>query len=268
MKKKRRTRQKRTKKQPFKKSFLVVSILYALVVVIGSTYAWVTMADERINRVNSNAIEIKVEGDKSNTVVSGGTVAEKNITVRNDSTSAGFVRVSLEEILLIFEMDTLDRTGNGNVKVYDTAVTPAIEKDVTSSWQVGKTYKKNSSTYFKSKQKEQNSFLYGDVSRDGTLFKFIELEFPTVQTTLQASSDYWLYEDGYFYYSEILPPNKSASILIKSIKGTQDLPNIMKHTFYGIDVVAEGYSLTNSSLGLMGLLPTDLAYQLFENQLN
>lgn len=266
--KKHSARSKRRKKKTLKKGFLVFSIMYALVIVIGSTYAWVTMADERINRVTTNKIDIKVEGDQTSTLIGPGTVADKNITVRNISESAEFVRVSLEELLLTFEIDLTDQKGNGNVKEFTSVITPEIKRNDSQTWVVGKSIKKEAGVYFKSQQKESNQFLYGDPARETTLFQFIDLDFPEVYTTIQLGSNYWLYEAGYFYYSEVLKPNQKAELLIKSFTTTQDTPNSLKQSLYGVVVEAEGYSITEPSLELMGLTTSDLAYQLLNSRIN
>ncbi|MBP1040239.1 hypothetical protein I6N95_04350 [Vagococcus sp. BWB3-3] len=267
MAKKKRSRSKSKQKRTLKKGFMIFSIIYSLVIVIGSTYAWVTMADERINRVETNHVAIKVEGDQSNTVISPGTVAEKDITVRNISSSAGFVRVSLEEALLTFEIDVTDQMGNGNVKVYPTVAASEIKLKDLSTWVSGNTYKKANNQFFKADLSLQQAYDHEDPARNTTLFQYVELAFPEVFTSIQGGTDYWLYEDGYFYYSEFLKPNQQAEILVKSIKGSQATPNIFKQTFYGLEVQAEGYSLTETSLELMGLTSSDLAYQMLMSRL-
>lgn len=266
--KKKRGSHTRRKQKTFKKGFLVFSLIYAVVIVIGTTYAWVTMADERINRVATNEIEIKVEGKQENTLIGPGTVADKDITVRNISSSGGFVRVSLEELLLTFEIDVADQTGNGNLKEFTTALTPEIKRDDSQTWAVGKSYQKKSGVYFKSELKETNALIFGDLAREATLFKFIKLNFPDVHTTIQAGNNYWLYEDGYFYYSEILTPNEKAGLLIKSFQTSLDSPNSLKQSLYGIEVSAEGYSVNETALTLMGLTTSDLAYQLLNSRFN
>ncbi|MBP1040135.1 hypothetical protein I6N95_03830 [Vagococcus sp. BWB3-3] len=267
MKKKRRSNHKKVKKKTFKKSFLILTIFYAFVVVIGSTYAWITMADERINRVKTNKVAIKVEGDQTTTLISPATEAEKNITVRNVSTSPGFVRVSLEEVLLTFQIDTRDRIGNGNVKKFNTAEAPEIKKDEIVTWLSGKTYKVSSNVFYKGDIKQTNTFLLSDLARENMLFQYIELTQPNVTTIVGGGTGYWLYEDGYFYYSDIVKPNESTSILVENIVSIPDTPNLMKNAFYGLEVKAEGYSITETSLELMGLSPADLAYHLFNDYL-
>lgn len=268
--KKRTKRTRRADRRIVKKWFFLFTILYALVIVIGSTYAWVTMADERINRVATTRLEIEVEGNQAATVISPNTIAEKDIAIRNISTSAGFIRVSLEEVLLTFEMDTDDRTGNGNVAAYSSSVTPEIEWTDTSTWNVGKTFKKPNSVYFKGDTKELNVFDFSaQATGRGNLLRYIELTFPNTHLTIQSGvTGYWLYENGYFYFSEIVKPNEVTTILVKQIQATQDMPNLLKHSFYGLDVSGEGYSVAEAGIEAMGLTASDLAYQLLESHFN
>lgn len=261
-------KKKITNRRTFKKSFFILVILYIVVLVIGSTYAWVTMSDERINRVEPAQIEIKIEGEREQTIISPGIVDKKNIVVRNVSKTPGFIRISLEETLLNFEIDLTDRIGNGNLKELNQAITPEIDQNNSATWLPGKTFKVKNNRFIKANKVEKNIFKYGDVNRNTLLFRYVKLKFPNIFTDVQESQAYWLYENGYFYYSEIVDPGMKTSVLVENVTSAGQSPNFIKHAFYELVVVAEGYSSNRKSLDILNLSPSDKAYQLLSKQLN
>lgn len=230
--------------------------------VLGSTYAWRTFSDERVNRMETKRLDIDLIGNDFFVLdwIPESTTA-KEIRVVNISESDAIVRISLEEFLVRFELD--DQL-EGRLKEVQTPKEPIDERD-TTTWQTGRTYEKEVNRYFLSQEALQEAYAYPESTRN-TLLAPLELRF--VPDKVQAnilpvdSEGYWLYEKGYFYYSEVLMPGEKSEILVSGIH-LKAPPNALKFGLYTLDAKASGLSASKDSLAaLWELEPTDLAYQL------
>lgn len=230
--------------------------------VLGSTYAWRTFSDERINRMETKRLKIDLIGNDPfvlDWIPDSKRI--KEIRVVNPSESDAIVRVSLEEFLVRFELD--DQI-EGRLKEIQTAINPIDERD-TTTWQTGRTYEKEAGHYLLSQEALQEAYVYPGDTRNALLTP-LELNFvpDKVQMSLLPvdSEGYWFYEKGYFYYSEILKPGEMSEILVSSIQ-LKSPPNALKFGLYTLHAKASGLSASKESLAaLWELAPTDLAYQL------
>lgn len=264
------TKQQRTRF--FKISLTVLALAYAFVLVLGSTYAWKTSEDERINRFKTTRLEMKFTGFLGlQTSWSPKSTMKRDVAVVNQADSPGIVRVSLEELLLTFEIDDQDITGNGNLKEYATAGTPIKLAD-KATWQVGNSLEITRSSFYKGAKREEAAIDFATLaSRTGSL-KAINLEFNDARVlqalptaTAPITDNYWLYEDGYFYYSEIILPSETTEVLLASTTLSAEAANDMKFGLYNITGELTSYTQSKAALTQeWGLTPASLAYQMLQ----
>ena len=225
-----------------KKHLFFLLFLSSLSLLVGTTYAWVTSKDEHINRFSSPEAKIKIsiEGKKNPLFLMPGQVNDRNIAVQNNSEQPVFVRVSLKEVLASFYIDVEDKVGNGNIKDYSGVtpqVNPSIKKEDISTWKEDD-YFQVGNKIIKMKKVESYSYQTGIRSE---YMKSVKANMPNVADKLDVNkSDYWLYENGYYYYSERLLPNDLSSVFMGTVIVDKNLPNSLKGSLYHQDYLAEG----------------------------
>lgn len=256
--------------------FACFSILLSALLVVGSTYAWITSGDERVNRNERNhrSLSAIITGDFNQVFHwSPGTKKDKNIQVKNTGEMPAIVRVSITEFFVDFETDVTDNhgmgNGNGNLKKYPMVTTALIPND-TSTWAQGNTYEKSASIYYKANKPLLNQKLVYKGSRAEPL-PAIALNFNTgkvFDTNLPSGEvGYWYYEKGYFYYSEVLKPGDVTANLLDSISLSEAYANKHKGAFYKLVPEMDAHDLTKSVLTDWNILPTDKAYTMYNNKL-
>lgn len=236
--------------------FACFSLLLSLLLIIGSTYAWVTAADERVNRadVNHRRLSAIVEEDFSQVFHwAPGTTKEKNIRVRNTGEVPAIVRLSLKEFFVGFETDVTDNhasgNGNGNLKVYGTPSSTTVDVKNTSTWVVGNTYGVSANTHYKANLALLDQTYRYQGNRTAPL-PAIVLNFEAGKVFDQNhrpnvdDSNYWYYEDGYFYYSEILKPNAVTPNLLDSVSLNGKYANQYKGALYKLIPEMDAHDLT------------------------
>lgn len=280
--------------QTFVKSkglFALFSIVLSLLLVIGSTYAWITSNDQRINRAAENTRKLSAKIDEDFQQVyhwSPGTTKKKELRVTNDGEVPAFVRVSLHEFFLQFETDVTDNQrdstetkGNANLIPYanlDASANYVQVKD-TATWQVGSYYEVSASTYYKVAQAIVNplddhtkAYQYQDTNRTNPL-KAIVLNFTTGkifdEDTPPASSDsdYWYFEKGYFYYSELLQPNEQTSNLLESVTLSAAYTNQYKGALYKLIPQMDARDISKGLFTDWDIDSSDYVYSLYQDQL-
>ncbi|MGG5315205.1 BsaA family SipW-dependent biofilm matrix protein [Enterococcus sp. AZ072] len=265
--------------------FACFSLVLSLLLVLGSTYAWITSADERVNRADANrkVLSAIIEEDFDRVFDwAPGVKKTKQVKVRNNGEMPTIVRLSLKEFFASFEVDTTDnhrldanpdnnRNGNANLKSYGTFTTP-IDVQKTDTWVIGHTYEINANTYYKADQVLKNqAYIYGG-TRILPLAAF-ELTFATtnvfnIPAAAVGKQDYWYYEKGYFYYSEVLQPNEVTTDLLESITLNAEYANQYKGALYKLVPEMDAHDLTKELISDWGIHPTnDHAYQLYKDKL-
>ncbi|MEO1768839.1 BsaA family SipW-dependent biofilm matrix protein [Candidatus Enterococcus ferrettii] len=274
--------------------FACFSLLLSFLLILGSTYAWITSADERVNRAERNDKRISAKIDEDFEQVfhwSPGTTKKKEIRVKNNGEIPAIVRLSLHEFFISFETNVEDNhrenpaieEGNGNLVVYPaTSVLPnnTIKVNDTSTWKVNNYYSVYANKYYKANQAICNSlddhslaYVYNDAGRTMPL-KAMELNFQTTklfdQTKKPTAGDtnYWYYEKGYFYYSEILQPNESTEDLLKSVRLNPAYSNQYKGALYKLVPLMDAHDITKSLISDWGIASTDFAYNMYQNKLH
>lgn len=243
------------------------------------TFAWFTSSDSITNSFSGSA-SLVAEIDEvyaPNTQWKPGESTKKEVRVENTGDVDAFVRVSLYEFLLLFKVDSKDKSGNGNLKTVDTIVTPVVDAVNTSTWDEAA---KNSGTYswfdknyvadtaiVPDIKEPTQAYQYQDVAREDTLLSEITLFLGQVVTEVPANSngrDYWLYEDGYFYYSRPLKPKEKSDLLLTHAVLNEEAPNKYKGSLYKVKVFMDAHDLTVPVFESWNISKTSQAYKLLQ----
>lgn len=246
---------KKIRSFPKKELMLIIALLS--LTVIAFTYSWFTSGDSVANSFKgTNLHDEIVEVFNPETNWAPNQTVIKEVRIKNTGNVDSLIRVSLYEFLLMFKVDITDGTGNGNLVTEATAkdkkvdlndVTtwqPAVDTGGTFTWE-GQNYVANKAYISDSKQISE-AYKYNDTVRDTTVYKYIQLNFENVVTAIPASStkDYWLYEDGYFYYSRPLKPGEDSELLLKNISLSKTTPNRYKGALYQVQVYMDAHDQT------------------------
>ncbi|MEO1772686.1 BsaA family SipW-dependent biofilm matrix protein [Candidatus Enterococcus ferrettii] len=263
-------------------SLAFFSLFLSFILIIGTTYAWYTESDERINRIESHNQHLSAKIEENFQTVdqwSPGTTKRKEIRVKNDGEVAAIVRLSLKEYFLYFEVDTTDNhreeisryNGNGNLTVYGQP-TNAIDVSKVATWKKGNTYELSASIYYKAKEDVlERDYVHG---QNRTLpLKAIELNFHPNKIFEDHSkippneSRYWYYEKGFFYYSEALKPGEITTNLLDSVSLSTVYGNPYKGALYKLVPKMDAHHVTHSLISDWELKPTDYVYNLYQGLL-
>ena len=272
--------------------FALFSIILSLLLVIGSTYAWITSNDQRINRAAENTRKLSARIDEDFQQVyhwAPGTSKKKELKVTNDGEVPAFVRLSLHEFFLQFETDVTDDqrensteiNGNANLITYknlDASANYVKVKD-TATWKVGNYYEVSASSYYKVNQAIVNpladhskAYHYKDASRTDPL-KAIGINFnlgkvfDANDAPSGSDSNYWYYEKGYFYYSEILQPNEQTTNLMDSVTLDSAYTNQYKGALYKLVPQMEARDKSKGIFTEWDIDESDFVYTLYQSQL-
>lgn len=246
-----------------KSLLLLFSFFLSLLLIIGSTYAWHTYSDERLNRVKENKGKLDVviaENFNVNLSFEPGTRTEKELTVKNIGKSPAIVRVSLYEFFLAFEIDLNvgEGKGNGKLKTVNHSNGSDIDLHDLNTWEVGNTYPVAAGNYFVA-----TDVFKSDTNNATTAYRYKEpptylalqsiiIDFNTekIVTTIptEETSNYWYYEAGYFYYSEMLNAGESTEKLIQSVHLPESYPNKYKGALYQLIPVMDAHDISKSLL--------------------
>lgn len=261
--------------------FACFSILLSFLLIVGSTYAWITSADERINRTDANQRRVSaiVEEDFSEVYRwAPGTTKEKNIRVRNTGDVPTMVRISLKEFLVIFETvvndNHADRDGNGNLKIYGTPSTTAIDIQDTSTWAAGNTYGISASKYYKANSSTLRNQTYLHIGARNAALSGFELDFEAgkvfdfINPPASVATEYWYYEGGYFYYSEVLQPEEVTPNLLDSISLSEEYANQYKGALYKLVPEMEAHDLTRELFTDWSISNTSPVYAMYDQKID
>lgn len=259
----------------------VFSLLFSLLLLVGSTYSWLTYSDERINRTGSHGKELSAVIDESftpNFSFAPGTSEEKKLTVRNNGQVPAIVRVSLYEFFLSFETVLTDGVGqgNGHLKIVTSAAATEVDIDQTATWGIGHTYQLSSGSYLVGEDVylstpgvSTTAYVYqGTPSHAGLSHVTIRFNTAHLESSPPApgTTDYWYYENGYFYYSEILQPGEQTEALIEEVYVATSYPNTYEGALYKLTPVMDAHDISASLLSDWGLGIGDHAYDMYQGQ--
>ncbi|OTN88204.1 hypothetical protein A5819_000656 [Enterococcus sp. 7E2_DIV0204] len=241
----------------------IFSVFLSSLLVVGSTYAWITYSDEKINLSQPNTKKLSAEIDEvftPNLQWIPGKATEKKLLVNNNGQTPAIIRLSLYEYFAQFELDMTDGGGNGSPKIAANSSGTDIKIEAVSSWQKGRTYKIGPSKYYTASEvhkgntkNPKTAYVYkGERIVEGLNYVTIQFNdreiYDEQNKPASGIKNYWYYSDGYFYYSEVLQPKEKTKQLIQSVTLDKGLPNKYKSSLYQLIPVMDAHDVTKSLL--------------------
>lgn len=279
-------RKKPSKKQRVKvntKWIIAVStFLFSGLMVLGSTYAWFVSEDSELNHFVGSRLSAEIiEEFEPNFEWQPGLATKKVIQVKNTGNIPAFVRISLYEYLLTFKIDITDQTGNGNLAIASQEVLPTVDQKNTASWQpavnVGGTYLYEGQHLIAEKAIVPNvltgteMYKFKESAREKTDLRWFQLNFPdNVYDVAPAkgTKNYWFYQDGYFYYSELLEPNEISAPVMNSVHLSPSAPNRFKGSLYQLNPMMDAHDTTKGLLSSWNIGNSGDLYNMYHGRLN
>ena len=280
--KRNKQRKKKQAKVNTKLIIAVCTFLFSGLMVLGSTYAWFVSEDSEVNHFVGTRLSAEiVEEFEPEVEWQPGLTTKKIIQVKNTGNIPAFVRISLYEYLLTFKIDTTDQTGNGNLAISKNEVSPTVDQKNTESWKpaakVGGTYLyegKNliaENAIVPSQLTGTEMYKFKDSTRNKTALRWFQLGFPDNvydSTPPIGTKQYWLYKDGYFYYSELLQPNEISAAVMKNIRLSPDAPNKFKGSLYQLNPVMDAHDGTKGLLSTWNIGTSGEIYNMYHERLS
>lgn len=233
-----------------KRYYGLFTIVVTFLLIISSTFAWVSWYEWKTNHLQGDpkvkTPQVKVEGVLGAQMLTHQGKITRDIKITNTGQVPVFIRVSLAETLVTFEVDTTDQTGNGHLKEYGAipAGGTELQSDVLSTWAVGNYLKPaNKTNYWKSVARDDYSYKKGEGSRPTALLP-IAWYFGAVDPSPLPASGYWMYQEvngvGYYYYSDIVEVGDQTTELVTDTELTAGAPNTLKGGLHQLEVSATG----------------------------
>lgn len=226
---------------------------FVLVLVIGSTFAWSSFSSWVKNHMQSEVgtLEVKIIEDyEQDSVFDKGKTIKKKVDVKNISKYPAIVRVQFLESTAVFAID--GQTGMLQKKGNDGTVADKVK---TETWKKGSIYPselEKDKYYVIADAETGYQYKFQEGNSRPKLLKPYVLNFTTALKTQPeaTAAPYWIYEDGFFYYSKVLEGDQQSEInVLDSVTvAKNDLVNPAKNTLYKIDVAAYGVRANEGSL--------------------
>lgn len=280
--KKEKNRNRISKKPGFKLLLALTTLLFSSLLIINSTYSWFTSEDKVVNHFEGQHLKAEIVEDFTPEFEwQPATTVKKVVRVQNTGEVPAFVRISLYEYFLSFKVDVTDQTGNGNLLTVAAPVSPEVDATDVTTWQSaangGGTYKQQSNYFVANeaivpdKSTGLDMYHYQDTSREATALKWLTLNFPANVYTVKPvvyETDYWLYQDGHFYYSELLEPGELSSPVLSSISLSASTPNKYKGALYRVVPVMDAHDATLPLLEAWKVGTSGQLYEMYEGRLS
>nr|WP_242596547.1 BsaA family SipW-dependent biofilm matrix protein [Enterococcus plantarum] len=258
------------------------TFLFSGLMVLGSTYAWFVSEDSEVNHFVGTRLSAEiVEEFVPEFEWQPGLTTKKIIQVKNTGNIPTFVRISLYEYLLTFKIDTADQTGNGNLATSPNEIAPTVNQKNTETWQpaakAGGTYAHEGKNVIAAKAITPNPrtgtemYRFKDSGRDQTDLRWFQLGFPDNvhhSAPPTGTKDYWLYKDGYFYYSELLQPGEISAAVMKNVRLSPNAPNKFKAALYQLNPVMDAHDETKGLLSTWNIGNSGELYNMYHDRLS
>lgn len=249
--------------------------------VLGNTYAWFVSQSDKTNHFEGSRLSVKIVEDfTTETKWSSSETIIKRVTVKNIGDIPAFVRISLYEYLLTFQIDTKDQTGNGNLMLSKNSVTPMVDFSNVDTWKKAVdaqgTYTAVNGNHYIAKEaivanspQDRYRIKTDNSNRETTELKWFQLGFSSSvsEQVITNTTGYWLYSDGYFYYSKLLSPNEESQPIIEDVSLDASAPNKMKGSLYKLEPKMEAHDATTVLLGAWNITTSHPAYPFYKDQL-
>ena len=267
------------KKHIRKKKWMIttISVLFLSIAFISYTYSWFQSNDTITNSFKGTSLydEI-VEVFHPETNWSPNQTVTKEVRIKNTGNVDSMVRVSLYEYLLMFKVDVTDGTGNGNLLTVSTPKNKKVDLSDVTTWQPavdtggtftwGNQHYVSDKAYISDPKKISEAVKYDDLLRNNTVYKYIQLNFENVFSSIPTgfSKEYWLYENGYFYYSRPLKAGEDSVLLVKNISLSKAMPNRYKGALYQMQVYLDAHDQTEPIFNNWAVSKSSQAYKLLD----
>lgn len=232
-------------------------LMYSFTMVLGNSFSWMTSNSNVKNELHSDKFNVILqEVFTPNFKWAAGSTHTKVVTVKNTGDVPAVVRVKLTENFLSFAFDNTQQ--NGKLVTVDQPSSNPVDSDDVSTWPLkaanGETYTEDGINY-KAYQYDDNSTVFNfpsdpDAREVLNSLRYIIVNQPSgVKNAVDPSDNhYWVYENGWFYYSEILKPGQSTTPLTESLKVTDKLPQSHKFALYKMEVSMEALGVASEVL--------------------
>lgn len=259
---------------------LIVTICVAASL-LGGTYAWYTSTDSKDNLFKGGSLAAEIsEVFTPNDKWQPGEQTTKSVRVQNTGKTKGFIRLSLYEYLLAFQLDMSPQNGHGNLKTVSLEHSPVVDSNDPDTWAEAAgnqgTYSVGGDTYLVADTAIVPNVLAGtdmykpSTDRTGNGLTNITLNFAeNVFTTMPATSTvpFWLYQNGYFYYSELLEPGAFTDPLLDNVTLSENVSNAYKGALYKLRVLMDGHDATVSVFDEWNIQAGSSLFELYNEQL-
>ena len=230
-----------------KYALTAMALIYTFAMVMGGTFSWITSSDTALNQFETGRLSTQI----SETFIGTeqwrpGQTVGKLIKVRNTGDSESIVRVSLNEFLLSFEYD-LAKGGSGNLRVFKSAATVVVDRRFPATWATGQTYEAGASAYYKAATAVSALEFGMDVAQRTDNLQYFTVVFgdhvydsTTIASKPPAVTDYWYFENGWFYYSRVLSGiDTLTEPLVKAVKMANEVSYNCQSSLYAMTVIHE-----------------------------
>lgn len=270
------------RKPGYKLLLALTCLLFSSLLIINSTYSWFTSEDKVANHFEGLHLKAEITEEFSPEFEwQPASDVKKIVRVQNTGQVPAFVRVSLYEYFLSFKVDVTDQTGNGNLLTVSAPIAPEVDEKNIETWKpaadAGGTYSYESNHFvaaqaiIPNKTTGLDMYHYQDTQRESSPLKWLTLNFPSnVYTVKPAASEtnYWLYKDGYFYYSELLQPGEVSEPVLNSLTLSASTPNKYKGALYRLVPVMDAHDATLPLLDSWEVGTSGDLYEMYEGRLS
>ena len=226
-----------------KSSILSLALIYVFIMVVGSTFSWLSAGDALLNPFETGRHATRIsEIFKGAEELYPSQEVQKVVQVRNTGTSAALVRVSLSAYLTGFEHD-LGRGGSGGIKVYDTPAT-ALDRRFPATWMTGQSRQIGPGAYHYAHAPATASRFGLDVANRTDDLRYFGIVFDvhvynatTISSKASTIDEYWYFENGWFYYSKALVgENTLTKPLISAVRMNEVVPYSVQGNLFALMV--------------------------------
>lgn len=263
-----------------------VTAAFSCVMVLGSTYSWLSSAASEKNSFEGTRLAAEIEENfKPNLEWSPGKQTNKEVWVRNTGQVDAFIRVAFDEFLVSFKMDVLGQNGKEgtanvvNIKPKPTEATVLFD-DVTT-WKIDDFYhKKVADQYYQAVStvpptlgETGKGYRYGqdNVLRDVSDLTYTTLDWgEVIEKSPTLTTNYWRYgNDGYFYYSERVSPGEATSHVLEGTTLSRSVPNRLKDSLYQLVITMDAQQPVSETFSDWGHDDVnDPIYQMLKDKLS
>ncbi|MGL5378344.1 BsaA family SipW-dependent biofilm matrix protein [Clostridium sp.] len=228
----------RKRSKPKRKRYILIcTLLISAILVSVDSFAWFKTEVSMLNIFKTSKLEVRVaEYFVPPEDMRLGETVKKMVTVENTGGASALVRISLDEYLALFEIDS----NTGNLLTIDDDGSEKLDMKDPNSWAVGQLNRDrlDGKKYNKIKEirKESNIGIKSSI-------EYLDISFTNLD-------DDWIYDENtrYFYYTKILKQKEISTVLLDKVTLSNSLPNSHKGMKYDLVVNMDAIEATKDAL--------------------